>query len=339
MKFSSKKWFFVVLILFLLMGLEVSARSYQWFKGQTHLHTTNSDGDELPRRVVRWYYDHSYNFLVITDHDHLTPIKYLDTDRNDDFILIPGEEITDSFGEKPVHINGINIKYQVEPQHGKSIVKTLQNNIDAVRKAGGIAQINHPNYKWAFSDTEMANLKNVKLVEIYNFSYGCNDFGGGGSPGMEETWDRLLSRGMVMYGIIADDTHDYEGEFRRGRSNPDRGWIMVRAKELTPGAIVQALENGDFYGTTGVLLKDVNISKNQYRIEIVQEYDFRYTTRFIGKNGKILKEDFSLNPVYKFKGDELYVRARITGSSGGFAITQPLFISRPIKTKKNRKQN
>jgi hypothetical protein len=109
---------------------------------------------------------------------------------------------------------------------------------------------------------------------------------------------------------------------------------MVRAKELTPGAIVKALENGDFYGTTGVLLKDVSVSKNQYRIEIEQEYDFKYTTRFIGKNGKILKEDFSLNPVYKFKGNELYVRARITGSSGGFAITQPLFISKTIKTKK-----
>jgi len=43
--------------------------------------------------------------------------------------------------------------------------------------------------------------------------------------------------------------------------------------------------------------------------------------------------------VYKFKGDELYVRAWITGSSGGFAITQPLFISKTIKTKKQNTKN
>ncbi|TFG77436.1 MAG: hypothetical protein E4H23_08705, partial [Chrysiogenales bacterium] len=45
----------------------------RWVKGNTHTHTNNSDGDEYPRRVARWYQDHGYHFLVITDHDMITP--------------------------------------------------------------------------------------------------------------------------------------------------------------------------------------------------------------------------------------------------------------------------
>ena len=92
-----------VLLLFVLPGINLTAGTDQWFKGQTHSHTINSDGDELPRRVVRWYLDHNYNFLVITDHNCLTPVKYLDTDKNDDFILIPGEEVTDGRGREALH--------------------------------------------------------------------------------------------------------------------------------------------------------------------------------------------------------------------------------------------
>jgi hypothetical protein len=214
----------------------------------------------------------------------------------------------------------------VKPQQGKTVIETLQNNIDAIREAGGIAQINHPLYKWSFSDKEMIALKNVKLFELYNMNLDCNSYGGGGEPGMEKIWDRMLSKGKVMYGVIVDDTHDYEGEFRLERAYPGKGWIMVQARDLNAESIVQALENGDFYGTVGITLKDITITGEEYRIEIKQKYDMKYTTLFIGKHGKILKKDFGLKPVYRFKGDELYVRAKVLSSGGEFAVTQPVFI-------------
>ena len=46
----------------------------RWFKGNTHTHTLNSDGDSTPDEVVRWYRDHSYHFLVLTDHNFLTDV-------------------------------------------------------------------------------------------------------------------------------------------------------------------------------------------------------------------------------------------------------------------------
>jgi hypothetical protein len=320
-----EKLFFTVLIMITLFSMNLSGQEPQWFKGQTHAHTSNSDADDLPRRAVRWYLDHEYNFLVITDHNIVTDIKYLDTHKDENFILIPGEEITDYLEKKPVHINGIDIKTALEPKHGATIAEILQKNIDSITAAGGLAQINHPQWQRVFADAEIIGLKNVKLIEIYNMNKDSNNFSAGGYLGMEEIWDRILSTGMVMYGVVIDDTHDYEGEFRPEKAYPGKGWIMVRAKELTPAAIVEGLNKGDFYGTVGVTLKDIAVTDKEYHIEIKPQYDLKYTTRFIGKNGELLKEEFGLAPAYTFKGNELYVRAKIICSSGDFAITQPVF--------------
>ena len=43
-----------------------------WFKGNTHTHTLESDGDSTPEEVTRWYKEHGYNFLVLSDHNVLT---------------------------------------------------------------------------------------------------------------------------------------------------------------------------------------------------------------------------------------------------------------------------
>ena len=316
--------YFVAGILFFWSFL--SAQEQYWFKGNTHCHTTHSDGDAPPEKVVKWYKNHGYHFLVITDHDVLVDIEPLDTDKTDDFLLISGEEISDSYNGAPIHLNAINITDIIEQQHGNSKVEVLQNNIDAIIQAGGIATINHPNWRWAFTDVEMSQLKNVQLFEIYNFSYNCNNFGAGGYPGMEEVWDRMLSKGILMYGIATDDAHDYTGEFSAKRSNPGTGWIMVRASELTAAAILEALEKGDFYSTIGVLLENITITGKSYTVEIEQEDDMKYTTQFIGKGGQILTEVFGTPAAYEFQGDELYVRARIFASSGEFACTQPIFL-------------
>lgn len=227
-------YLFSVILFVVFISCALQAQERLWFKGNTHCHTVNSDGDEFQRRVVRWYRDHNYNFLVITDHNYLTKIEYLDTDTADDFILIQGEEVTDSFEGHPIHINAINIKVMIEPQHGKDKISTLQNNINAVMAAGGIPQINHPNWRYAFNDEEMSQLNNIRLFELFNLSYNCNNFSAGGAPGMEEIWDRLLSRGKLFYGLASDDAHDYAGEFSPKKANPGTGWIMVKAKKLTP---------------------------------------------------------------------------------------------------------
>jgi predicted metal-dependent phosphoesterase TrpH len=321
-----KALFRIAWTLVIVMSCSAYGQEYKWYKGNTHTHTTNSDGNETPRRVVRWYFDHNYNFLVLTDHNTLTDIRYLDTDKNDDFILIPGEEVTDSYQNKPLHVNGIGIRKVVKPQHGNGIVETLQKDIDAIREAGGIAHVNHPNWRYSFADKELAELKDVKLFEVYNIGKDSNNYSAGDSPGMEEIWDRMLSRKVLLYGVVSDDTHDYVGEFSADKANPGRGWVMVRAADLTPEAIIASLERGDFYGSTGVTLSDVAVTDKEYRVEIEPNGDAKYTTMFIGKGGEVLKRDVGLKSSYQFRGDEGYVRAKVISSTGDFAITQPVLV-------------
>jgi predicted metal-dependent phosphoesterase TrpH len=303
-----------------------AASAYHWYKGNTHAHTTKSDGNETPRRVARWYLDHEYNFLVLSDHNTLTPTRYIDTDDRDDFILIPGEEVTDRAEGKPVHMTALGIGAVVEPRHGKTIVETLQNNVKAVHEAGGIAIVNHPNWRYSFGANELEAVPEAKLFEVYNVTKDCNDFPAGGAPGTENIWDAVLASHVLMYGVVSDDTHDYLGEFSAGLANPGRGWIMVRASELTPKAILSAIEKGNFYGTNGVVLRSVDVTDKDYSIEIEPSDDARFTTYFIGKGGAVLKEDYNLKAAYQFTGDEGYVRAKIVCSSGDYAITQPVLV-------------
>ena len=76
----------------------------RWYKGNTHTHTLNSDGDSSPDDVVRWSREHGYNFLVITDHNYLTTIDGLNAvyGAKEQFLVIKGVEVSDRFGLKSI---------------------------------------------------------------------------------------------------------------------------------------------------------------------------------------------------------------------------------------------
>lgn len=42
-----------------------------WWKGNTHTHSWWSDGDRPPEAVSKWYRDHGYHFLVLSDHNRM----------------------------------------------------------------------------------------------------------------------------------------------------------------------------------------------------------------------------------------------------------------------------
>src|SRR5262247_1229387 len=87
-----------------------STQEKRWYKGNTHTHTVNSDGDSTPDEVIRWYREHGYNFLVLSDHNYLTEVDGLNAvfGAPGKFIVIRGEEVSDKFQEKPIHLNGLN---------------------------------------------------------------------------------------------------------------------------------------------------------------------------------------------------------------------------------------
>ncbi|ODT04431.1 MAG: hypothetical protein ABS52_05185 [Gemmatimonadetes bacterium SCN 70-22] len=78
------------------LGAQGSAPPLNWYKGNTHTHTLNSDGDSSPDDVARWYREHGYHFLVLSDHNFLTSTDGLNAllGADERFLIIPGEEAT-----------------------------------------------------------------------------------------------------------------------------------------------------------------------------------------------------------------------------------------------------
>lgn len=245
------------------------------------------------------------------------------------FLIMQAEEITDAYKGKPLHMGAVNIQELVKPQGGGSVTEVMQNNLDAVwaqrAKTGQpmFPHINHPNFGWAVKLEDMLPLKGERFFEVYNGHPHVHNYGDSTTIGMEELWDRLLIHYIrngkpLVYGLATDDSHHYL-EYAVGKSNPGRGWLMVRAKELTPAALIEAMERGDFYASTGVELQEVSLKKNKLHVAVAPEAGVTYTIQFWGAakpdaKGRLLKEVTGTTASYKLKRKLLYTRAKIISS-------------------------
>ena len=204
--------------------------SNRWYKGNLHTHTSllGSTGPASPENVVRWYKQHGYDWLGITDHNVLTEYE------TDEMVMVRGQEVGKHMpsGNGPIHINGFGISRSVEFVDLEEKVPTMQANIDAVLAAGGMASLNHPNDRNSFTHEHVLQTTGASFIEVFNGGGPSkNNDGGNGRPSSEETWDGVLSGGQRLYGIATDDAHTYD-EFRSDRANPGRGWVWVRACPL-----------------------------------------------------------------------------------------------------------
>jgi hypothetical protein len=319
-------------------NLQYSGTPYQapgsvpmrWYKGNTHTHTINNGGDSTPSEVVTWYRLHGYQFLVLTDHNLLTNVDGLNATHGlpDQFLVVRGEEVTSGVGGKAVHVNGLEVTRVVEAAKAPTVLETLQANIDGIRAASGVPHINHPNFVWGLTFDDLRQARNYKLFEVYNGHPSVNNLGGGGLPGLEEVWDRLLSSGMMVYGMATDDAHVFKDPGNPLVSGPGRGWVVVRAPKLEAGALMASLERGDFYASTGVTLDDVTATARDLTVKVKAEGASKYRIQFIGRDSTVLFESPEPTATYAFKGTETFVRAKVIESNGRYAWVQPVPVAR-----------
>ena len=306
----------------------------KWYKGNIHTHTNESDGDSDPKTVVNFFVEANYDFLVLSDHNHVTVLDY--GNNHPDILMIPGEEVTvrEPFN---IHMGAIGINSYVEPVYGNDSVDTIKANTNAIHAAGGIAVLNHPNYRWAVNHEMINKVKELKFFEVFNGDKATNNLGGEDVKSMEEMWDFLLSNGKLIYGVATDDSHHYKN-FSSLLSNPGRGWIMVKSETRNQDDILDNFAKGNFYSSTGVFISDILINKKEISLDIdtnsihissvpILFSNYKFKTQFISQYGIVLDETWDLNPKYKIKGHEKYIRAVITNSTGHKAWTQPIFIS------------
>jgi len=264
------------------------------------------------------------------------------------FLLIQAEEIT---CKKPkVHITAINLREPVQPQDANTTVEALQNNINSVLTQSRnteqiiLFQINHPNWHWTLTAENITQLANARFLEIHNGHSRVYNYGDRCRAGTERMWDILLTKRLaeshlpMIYGTATDDAHNFH-HYGTEFANPGRGWLMVRADYLTPESIIKAMEAGDFYASTGVVLKDIQFDGKTFKILIEPQIGVSYTTQFIGTLkdydpasrpvldpngtevhttrtyssdiGKILSEVNGTVATYTATGNEIYIRAKI----------------------------
>tara|TARA_B100002019_G_scaffold16013_1_gene12600 strand:- start:524 stop:1453 length:930 start_codon:yes stop_codon:yes gene_type:complete len=307
-----------------------------WFKGNLHTHTNKSDGDSSPETVVDWYSNNKYDFLVLSDHNHLT---ILDSDQTK-LLLIPGEEITLNL-PYTIHVNAIGIKKVIEPTIRPTKVKTLQANIDNIINSGGLAEINHPNFRWALNEKDLVQIRGAHFIEVFNGNYNTHNYGGGGKKSVEEMWDEMLSKKIKIWGVAVDDSHHFKEEFAPHRHNPGRGWVEVFSKDLSEKNILDSMRNGNFYFSNGVKFKNISFNKEKIELSISGDYfnkglsnslvtDSKYTTQLISNDGEIIEEvDGKTVKFNLIKNTQKYTyfRTKTISSTGSIGWTQPIFIN------------
>jgi len=280
-----------------------------WLKGNTHTHTTNSDGILKPEEIALEYSRHGYDFVFLTDHNKRTiPDKEIVKP-----LLIPAEEIALSYKGNIYHFVCLGLKKEWETSSFKSPMQLLNR---AHREGVFIVQ-GHPYWCGVPSHSYVFRGKlTCPGMEVYNTI--CDLTRGKGYSSVH--WDDLLDAGHRILGLAVDDTHS--------AAHIAGGWIMVKAKKCTPGAIFTAIRKGKFYSSQGPVIKSIIKHNREIRISCspVARINFmanRYRGHcFFAKTGKLKSASWLIPKGYR------YVRIELVDASGKMAWSNPIYFPR-----------
>lgn len=301
------------LVLLLVIAVcSIALAQKRYYKGNTHTHSSPLSGDAAitwtPDKVVSSYKAAGYDFLVITNHVAYWNFDSLTTP---DFTVFSGEEAGISGGGRWGHFTAMRIHSKISGRD-----KTHQQLLDEIADQGGLGFLNHP--RWPVIPINALQVindmkQNLRHVEVYN---GNTD-----KPTTFDTslWDSVLTTGRLMFGVASDDAHK--------ESHLGKGWICVYASSSNPDTLFNAIRNGDFYASNGIVLDTVGYSPD--KIFVRSTNGTKIT--FIGNSGKILATFDSSAATYTIKGNEGYVRAQISNSQNQTAWIQPYMLPRTTK--------
>jgi hypothetical protein len=273
-------------------------------------------------------------------------------DEKEKFLIILGEEVTSRVHINGLNLRE-RIAPEMKSQSNAYVMRKTVEAVDAQSKKFGVpmmAHINHPNFAEGVTPADFIEAANARYFEVYN-GHGSVYNWGNPEKHMEATdriWDIALAFRLIkeptdiLYGVGTDDAHDY---YKRGTggSIPNRGYTMVLAKALKANDLLDAILAGHFYASAGVHLDEIDQANDKLSIAIQAEPGVTYTTQFIGTRkgfdqtstpvldadgkpvpsgartyskdiGTILHETTENPATYTFKGDEIYIRAKIVSS-------------------------
>jgi hypothetical protein len=232
-------------------------RSGNFYKGNLHTHSTNSDGSHPPEKVCAAYREEGYDFLVLTDHFRECfqwPITDTRDYRTDNFTTIIGTELhapQTELGET-WHIKAIGLPFDFEPlrnnETGPEIAKRAYD-------AGAFIGLVHPSW-YGLTPNDARTIPFAHAIEIYNHGSAVEVDRGNDWPFL----DTLLNENWRLTGYATDDahylTHDWLG-----------GWVMVETDEPEPAKLLESLKQGRYYSSQGPEIHDIRIEGDTIVVE------------------------------------------------------------------------
>lgn len=237
----------------------------RFWRGNLHTHSNRSDGALDPAEVCRRYKAEGYDFIALTDH-FIGAYGYPITDtlpfRDSGFTTLLGAELHSGAMENGElwHILAVGLPADFTPPHAPGFLpvagqETGPELARRAREAGAFVAFAHPQWS-GLTLADARSITEAHAVEIYNHgcAAGC-DRGDGWHVA-----DLLASEGQRLLAVATDDAHFTE---------PDHfgGWVMVKAPENTPDALLAALKAGHFYSTQGPELRGITLGETSVTVE------------------------------------------------------------------------
>ncbi len=194
-----------------------------------------------------------YDFIALTEHfmdKYGYPIVDTRPYRSAEFTTIFGAELHGPQIEfdSPWHIVAAGLPLDFQPIDGETGPQIAQRAIDS----GAFVVVAHPQW-YTLTEKDINSLENFHAIEVFNgVAAEHND--------RADSWhiaDIVLSRGRRCNVTAADDCHQFDGMW-----DFQRGWVWVKAEDLTPEALLAALKSGAYYSSTGPQIHDVSITRN-----------------------------------------------------------------------------
>lgn len=219
----------------------------RFWKGNLHGHSDLSDGALPGDEVCARYRAAGYDFTAVTDHfreRYGYPVADTRAFRDAGFTTLIGAELHALATSRGVewHILAVGLPLDFAPPAEGETGPELAARAAA---AGAFVAIAHPHW-YQLTPEDGRALQAAHAVEVYNHTSQVHCDRGDGLM----YYDALLSEGRRLSAIAVDDSH-WKQDDAFG------GWVMVKASENTPEALLAALHAGAFYASQGPEIETV----------------------------------------------------------------------------------
>ncbi len=280
------------------------------YKGNTHTHTTNSDGRVSPEECMRQYKSAGYDFLALTDHWRVS-----EEGDYQGMLVIPGAEYDFPLPSQALHLVCLYPAARLAPPVTRGNV-SYEDVIRTANETGGAVIAAHP--AWSLNTSEfLCSLDGVGMAEVYNTVSG-EPFNGP-RANSEGILDVAAANGKLFNLVAADDAHFYQGD-------QCVSYIMVQAEEPTIPSILKAMNQGRFYASQGPEIKGIEKKGEEIIIETSPVSRITVCSERCWVGGRCVQGEGLTERIYKPKPGEKHVRFQITDENGRKAWSNPIML-------------